>query len=127
MAVGDSGLRVGGVKFVQMLNFRQVLGFVGRMASTRELLKMSMREDQLWMTRDIWSDDRPNMDAVYNCLERRSNLKEVVKRLRKLEANRRLRKKIHRLKSEFEKIDKYFAERRDERDLSEEDYMRKLP
>ena len=71
MAVGGSGLRVVGVRFVHMLDFRQVLGFVGRMASTRELLKMFSCEEQLWMTRDIWSNDRPNMDAVYDCLERR--------------------------------------------------------
>ena len=49
----------------------------------------------------------------------------MVERLSKLEANRRLRKRIDRIKSEFAKIDNYFAEKRDERDLSEEEYVRR--
>ena len=125
MAVGGSGLRIEGVRFVYMFDFRQVSGFVSRMDSTRELLKMFSREEQWHLTCDIWSEDRPNMDAVYDFLERRSNLKEVVERLSKLEANRRLRKRIDRIKSEFAKIDNYLAEKRDERDLSEEEYVRR--
>ena len=51
----------------------------------------------------------------------------MVERLSKLEANRRLRKRIDRIKNEFAKIDKCFAGRmeEDEKDLSEEEYMRK--
>ena len=51
----------------------------------------------------------------------------MVERLRMLEKNRHLREKIKMCKDRLSKMDMYYAEkmRKDERDLSDEEYMKK--
>ena len=89
---------------------------VDRMENTEKLLRKFSHVEQRWMTEDIWEDDGPGLDEG-----------EVVERLRMLEEIRRGRERIDKLKNEFTKIYLFFANKmgEDEKDLSDEDYMKK--